>query len=65
MIDLSPCLELLFTEAGSDVGDRVRAASAAGYLAGEIWSWRDKDIPGLRRALEDTGLPCRACAPTR
>ena len=56
MIELSPCLELLFTEADDDVADRVRAAHSAGYRAGEIWSWRDKDVPALQRALQETGL---------
>ena len=56
MIELSPCLELLFTEAGADIGDRVRAAHAAGYRAGEIWSWRDKNLDSLEQALTDTGL---------
>ena len=56
MIELSPCLELLFTEAGEDIGDRVRAAHAAGYHAGEVWSWRNKDLSSLQKALEDTGL---------
>jgi hydroxypyruvate isomerase len=55
-MELSPCLELLFTEAGADIGDRVRAAHAAGYSAGEIWSWREKDLDALERALQDTGM---------
>ena len=55
-MELSPCLELLFTEAGADISDRVRAAHAAGYPAGEIWSWRDKDLDALERALQDTGM---------
>jgi hydroxypyruvate isomerase len=53
--DLSACLELLFTEAGPDHGDRVRAAAGYGLPSVEIWSWRDKDLDGLRRALRDTG----------
>ena len=56
MTELSPSLELLFTEAGDDIGARVRAAHAAGYPAGEIWSWRDKDIGALERALQETGM---------
>ena len=56
MMELSPCLELLFTEVGDDIGERVRAAHAAGYPAGEIWSWRDKDVGALERALHETGL---------
>ena len=56
MIELSPCLEWLFAEAGDDLGDRVRAAHAAGYPAGEIWSWRGRDLESLHGALQDTGL---------
>lgn len=56
MMELSPCLELLFTEAGPDIGDRIRAAAAAGYRAGEIWSWRDKNLDSLQEALRETGL---------
>lgn len=56
VIELSSCLELLFTEAGDDIGERVRAAHAAGYPAGEIWSWRVKNLDSLERALQETGL---------
>ena len=52
---LSRCPELLFTEAG-DIGERVRAAPLAGYPAGEMWSWRSKDLDGFERALRETGL---------
>jgi hydroxypyruvate isomerase len=55
VFDLSACLELLFTEAGPDHGDRVRAAAACGLPAVEIWSWRDKDLDRLQRALRETG----------
>ncbi|MCT2593523.1 TIM barrel protein [Streptomyces sp. N2-109] len=56
MYELSANLELLFTEAGDDYGDRVRAAADAGCTAVEIWSATDKDLPRLGRALSETGL---------
>lgn len=56
MYRLSANIELLFTEAGPDHGDRVRAAAAAGFDAVEIWGTFDKDIPGLAAALRETGV---------
>ena len=44
MYQLSPNIELLFTEAGPDAGDRVRAAAAAGFDAVEMWGTSDKDV---------------------
>jgi hydroxypyruvate isomerase len=56
MYQLSANIELLFTEAGPDYGDRVRAAAAAGFDAVEIWGTFEKDIDGLTAALSDTGV---------
>lgn len=53
---LSPNIELLFTEAGPDAADRVRAAVAAGFDAVEMWGTLDKDVPALRSALDETGV---------
>lgn len=52
---LSANIELLFTEAGADFGDRVRAAADAGIDVVEIWRYSDKDLGALRAALDDTG----------
>jgi len=54
-MDIAVNLEWLFDEAGS-TADRIRAAHAAGVSAVEIWSWRDKDLPGIKDALAETGL---------
>lgn len=51
MIDFSVCIETAFTEGGRNVPDRVWAAADAGFPAVEIWDWRDKPLPELRRAL--------------
>jgi hydroxypyruvate isomerase len=56
MYQLSANLELLFTEAGPDYADRVRAAAAAGFDAVEIWGTFDKDIDPLAATLRDTGV---------
>ncbi|HVN11386.1 MAG TPA: TIM barrel protein [Kineosporiaceae bacterium] len=53
---LSANIELLFTEAGADAGDRVRAAAAAGFDAAEMWFSTDKDLDTLGKALADTGV---------
>ena len=56
MYQLSANIELLFKEAGSDAGDRVRAAAAAGFDAVEMWFSTDKDLDSLAKALADTGV---------
>ena len=56
MYQLSPNIELLFTEAGPDYAARVRAAAAAGFDAVEIWGTLDKDVPSLAKALSDSGV---------
>jgi hydroxypyruvate isomerase len=53
---LSANIELLFTEAGPDAGDRVRAAASAGFDAVEMWFSTDKDLDSLAKALADTGV---------
>ncbi|MGY0490553.1 TIM barrel protein [Streptomyces sp. WG-D5] len=54
-MSLSVNVELLFKEAGDDVGERVRAAADHGIRTVEIWSHSDKDVDGLRKALDATG----------
>lgn len=67
MYQLAPNIELLFTEAGDDYADRVRAAAAAGFDAVEMWGptgkdrpARPKDVPGLKAALEESGVQLTA-----
>jgi hydroxypyruvate isomerase len=66
MYQLSPNIELLFTEAG-DYHDRVRAAATAGFDAVEMWGptgvdapSTPKDLPALKAALEETGTQLTA-----
>ena len=56
MYRLAANLEWLFTEAGDDPADRVRAAAAYGLDAVEIWEWRNKDVSALKAALDETGV---------
>lgn len=55
MYQLSPNIELLFTEAGEHP-DRVRAAAAAGFDAVEMWGTSTVDVVALKAALDDTGV---------
>ncbi|WP_431873832.1 TIM barrel protein [Amycolatopsis sacchari] len=54
-LPLSVNVELLFREAGDDLGDRIRAAADHGYGVVEIWSHSDKDLDSIEKALADTG----------
>lgn len=51
---LCTSIELLFTEAGADAADRVRAAAEADVHDVEIWQHSNKDLARLRRALDDS-----------
>lgn len=56
MSSIAVNLEWLFTEAGDDPADRIRAAAAHGLDAVEIWGWRSRDLAAIERALTDTGV---------
>ena len=60
MYQLAPNIDLLFSEAGESAADRVRAAAAAGFDAVEMWGPTGKDIPGLKAALQETGVQLTA-----
>eukprot|EP01037_Dinobryon_pediforme_P012145 gene12145-12231_t len=53
---LSPCIEWHFAQEHADMGDRIRAAHAAGFASGEFHLWRDKDVASVGAALAETGL---------
>jgi hydroxypyruvate isomerase len=55
MYQLSPNIELLFTEAGEHP-ERVRAAAAAGFDAVEMWGTSTVDVEALASALDETGV---------
>jgi len=52
---LSPNIELLFTEAG-EPADRIRAAAAAGFDAVEMWTTLDKDVETIAKVASDSGV---------
>ncbi len=56
LYQLSPNIELLFSEAGPDYADRVRAAASAGFDAVEMWGTAEKDVPAIAAALSETGV---------
>ena len=51
---VSVCVDSLYF--GKDFLESVRAAQRAGAKAVEFWSWEDKDLDGLVRLQEETGL---------
>jgi len=51
---LSPCIEWHFAD-HDNLGDRIRAAHAAGFDTAEFHLWRDKDLGGVADALVETG----------
>ncbi|RIV87751.1 hydroxypyruvate isomerase family protein [Aurantiacibacter zhengii] len=56
MSNLSACIEWQFTEAGQGLPERIRAARDAGFEHVEFHLWRDKDMAGVARALDETGI---------
>ncbi len=56
-MQLSACIEMLFTAESPDPADRIRLARAAGADAVEFWRWSDKDLGAIGAALKETGLP--------
>ena len=55
-MQLSPCIEWLFADKCPELPARIRAAAAAGFRHAEFHLWRDKDIDGVRAALDATGV---------
>ncbi len=53
---LSGCVEMLFKGEHEAFDARIRAAHAAGLEAVEFWSWRNKDLDAVGRALDQTGV---------
>lgn len=58
MLELSPCLDLLFGvgETPPRHADRIRRAAAAGFTWAEMWGWQTADVPAIRAALDATGI---------
>ena len=55
---ISVCIDAVLP--GNDPAQKVRALKGIGCEAFEFWSWWDKDLNALRRAIDETGLVCAA-----
>src|SRR2546428_6721434 len=55
-LPLSACIDVLFAEGGVAAAYRIRRAADAGIVAVEFWLWRNKDVDGIGKALQETGL---------
>lgn len=54
----SCCIEMIFTEV--EFIKRFEAAKKAGFEYVEFWNWNNKDIPAIKRELQNTGLKLAA-----
>jgi len=54
----SCCIEMIFTEV--EFIKRFEAAKKAGFDYVEFWNWDNKDIPAIKRELQNTGLKMAA-----
>jgi sugar phosphate isomerase/epimerase len=50
----SICLEFVFPEL--DLPARMAAVARLGFASAEIWEWRGRDLPALRRAADAAGV---------
>ena len=57
--ELSVNLEYMFLETGDRLEDRMAAAAAAGFTKVEIFTTGNRDVPSLKKALEDTARRSR------
>lgn len=50
----SCCIEMIFTE--YPFTERIYKAKEAGFDFVEFWCWENKDIPAIKKALDETGM---------
>lgn len=50
----SCCIEMIYME--YDFIDRICKAKEDGFEYVEFWNWDDKDIPAIKKALDETGM---------
>ena len=50
----SVCIEMIFTE--FPFLERIEKAAEAGFDAIEFWNWDNKDLPGIKAAVDKAGL---------
>ncbi|MBZ0059519.1 MULTISPECIES: TIM barrel protein [unclassified Leclercia] len=53
---LSACIEWLFSHEYPDIDERIRAAKRLGFSHVEFHLWREKPLPAIAAALEETGV---------
>jgi hydroxypyruvate isomerase len=59
MLNLSPCIEMLWREV--DFVARIPRVAALGFNAYEFWGWWNKDLGAIEKATKDAGLRVATC----
>lgn len=54
----SCCIEMIYLE--YDFLERIRKAKEDGFEYFEFWNWDNKDIPAIRRVMDETGMKLAA-----
>lgn len=54
----SCCIEMIYLE--YDFVDRIRKAKEDGFEYFEFWNWDNKDIPAIKKVMEETGMKLAA-----
>lgn len=54
----SCCIEMLYLE--YDFLDRIRKAKEDGFEYFEFWNWDNKDIPAIKKVMDETGMKLAA-----
>ncbi|HEX4211785.1 MAG TPA: TIM barrel protein [Candidatus Dormibacteraeota bacterium] len=60
MLELSACIEMLFTEKARALPDRIRAAADVGIRVVEFWGREGRDLTAIARSLGDSGVSLAA-----
>jgi hydroxypyruvate isomerase len=60
MLELSACIEMLFTEKARSLPDRIRYAADAGLRVVEFWGREGRDLTAIARSLGDSGVSLAA-----
>lgn len=60
MLELSACIEMLFTEKARSLPDRIRLAADAGIRVVEFWGRDGRDLTAIARSLGDSGVSLAA-----
>jgi len=54
MLQLSPCIEMFWGNV--DFAQRIQKSAALGFKTYEFWSWWDKDVDAIEKAVKDNGM---------